>query len=73
MSTFECTRKNYEHGYNINDNHALKYSMITSSVINKNLLCMQAGYLYATGIGNDRIIIKSTDRMSEAMSRKDRK
>ena len=27
---FECTRKHYEHGYNItNDNHALNYSMIT--------------------------------------------
>ena len=33
---------------NINDTHALKYSMITSSVINKDLLCMQAGYLCAT-------------------------
>ena len=32
---------------------------------------MQAGYLYATGIGNDRIVIKCTDRMSEATSRKD--
>ena len=31
---FECTRKHYEQGYNItNDNHALKYSMITTSVI----------------------------------------
>ena len=30
---FECTRKHYEHGYNINDNRALKYSMITSSVV----------------------------------------
>ena len=32
---------------------------------------MQAGYLYATGICNDRIEIKCTDRMSEATSRKD--
>ena len=34
----ECTRKHYERGYNINDNRALKYSMITSSVINKILM-----------------------------------
>ena len=34
VSNFECTRKHYEHGYNItNDNHALKYSMITTSVM----------------------------------------
>ena len=71
VSTFECTRKHYEHGYNINDNHALKYSMITSSVINT--ILMQAGYLYATVICNDRIEIKCTDRMSEATSRKDSK
>src|SRR3954471_18055816 len=32
---FECTRKHYEHWDNIIDNHALKYFMITSSVINK--------------------------------------
>ena len=32
---FECTRKHYEHWDNIIDNHALKNSMITSSVINK--------------------------------------
>ena len=31
---FECTRKHYEYRYNItNDNHALKYSMVTTSVI----------------------------------------
>ena len=30
---FECTRKHYEHGYNIsNHNHALKYFMIMTSV-----------------------------------------
>ena len=30
---FECTRKHYEHEYNItNDNHALKYSIITMLV-----------------------------------------
>ena len=30
---FECTRKHYERRYNItNDNHALKYFMITMSV-----------------------------------------
>ena len=34
---FECTRKHYEHRYNIaNDNHALKYSMITTSVTKYN-------------------------------------
>ena len=29
---FECTRKHYEHRYNIT-NHVLKYSMITTSVM----------------------------------------
>ena len=34
---------------------------------------MQAGYLCATGICNDRIVLKCTDQMSEATSRKDSK
>ena len=34
---------------------------------------MQAGYLYATEICNDKIEIKCIDRMPEATSRKDSK
>ena len=36
VSTSECTRKHFEHMYNrTNDNHALKYSMITRPLQNK--------------------------------------
>ena len=70
VSTFECTRKHLEHGYNIiRDNHAPKY-LYDDDVcheINEIRECTHAGKIWTCNTG---VEIECTDRVSEVTPRK---
>ena len=68
VSTFECTHKHQEHGYNITrGNHAPKYSMITMSVTKDTKSMM---YAYGKKIWMCNIEIECSDRVSEMTPQK---